>query len=120
MGGTNFWGGSEADSSFLAPSFDDRILEVVAVYDVMQMAASRVVHIRHHRIAQCHSVKITILGDDPLPVQVHTSVNRVLYVPIIQMSLFHNLFPIIMHRLTAKRGSRRPVLSKSCTKTGSK
>ncbi|XP_035701794.1 diacylglycerol kinase delta isoform X4 [Folsomia candida] len=70
MGGTNFWGGSEADSSFLAPSFDDRILEVVAVYDVMQMAASRVVHIRHHRIAQCHSVKITILGDDPLPVQV--------------------------------------------------
>lgn len=72
MGGTNFWGGLEADdtSGFLAPSFDDRVLEVVAVYDVMQMAASRLVHLQHHRIAQCQSVKITILGDGPLPVQV--------------------------------------------------
>lgn len=28
MGGTNFWGGTRADDIFLAPSFDDRILEV--------------------------------------------------------------------------------------------
>lgn len=29
MGGTNFWGGTRADDIFLAPSFDDRILEVL-------------------------------------------------------------------------------------------
>lgn len=28
MGGTNFWGGTRGDDIFLAPSFDDRILEV--------------------------------------------------------------------------------------------
>lgn len=32
MGGTNFWGGTKEDDHFLAPSFDDRILEVVAVF----------------------------------------------------------------------------------------
>lgn len=32
MGGTNFWGGTKEDDSFLAPSFDDKILEVVAVF----------------------------------------------------------------------------------------
>lgn len=30
--GTNFWGGAKEDDSFLEPSFDDRILEVVAVF----------------------------------------------------------------------------------------
>lgn len=28
MGGTNFWGGTRGDDLFLAPSFDDRVLEV--------------------------------------------------------------------------------------------
>lgn len=32
MGGINFWGGTKEDDVFLAPSFDDRILEVVAVF----------------------------------------------------------------------------------------
>lgn len=32
MGGTNFWGGTKEDDCFLAPSFDDKILEVVAVF----------------------------------------------------------------------------------------
>lgn len=37
---------------FCAPSFDDKILEVVAVFGSMQMAVSRVIKLQHHRIAQ--------------------------------------------------------------------
>ncbi|KAF0304284.1 Diacylglycerol kinase eta [Amphibalanus amphitrite] len=52
------------------PSFDDRILEVVAVFGTVQMAASRIINLQHHRIAQCQTVKITILGDEEVPVEV--------------------------------------------------
>nr|XP_045001743.1 diacylglycerol kinase eta isoform X5 [Jaculus jaculus] len=69
-GGTNFWGGTKEDDIFTAPSFDDKILEVVAVFDSMQMAVSRVIKLQHHRIAQCRTVKITIFGDEGVPVQV--------------------------------------------------
>ncbi|XP_072330817.1 diacylglycerol kinase delta isoform X4 [Scyliorhinus torazame] len=69
-GGTNFWGGTKEDDMFTAPSFDDKILEVVAVFGSMQMAVSRVINLQHHRIAQCRAVKITILGDEGVPVQV--------------------------------------------------
>ncbi|XP_047450553.1 diacylglycerol kinase delta-like isoform X2 [Mugil cephalus] len=69
-GGTNFWGGTKEDDTFTAPSFDDKILEVVAVFGSMQMAVSRVIRLQHHRIAQCRTVKITILGDEGVPVQV--------------------------------------------------
>ncbi|XP_032082818.1 diacylglycerol kinase eta isoform X2 [Thamnophis elegans] len=69
-GGTNFWGGTKEDDIFGAPSFDDKILEVVAVFGSMQMAVSRVIKLQHHRIAQCRAVKITILGDEGVPVQV--------------------------------------------------
>nr|XP_036234017.1 diacylglycerol kinase eta isoform X4 [Bactrocera oleae] len=70
MGGTNFWGSSKKDDIFLVPSFDDRILEVVAVFGSVQMAASRLINLQHHRIAQCHSVQINILGDEEIPIQV--------------------------------------------------
>ncbi|KDR19859.1 hypothetical protein L798_05107 [Zootermopsis nevadensis] len=70
MGGTNFWGGTKEDDCFLAPSFDDRILEVVAVFGSVQMAASRLINLQHHRIAQCQTVQITILGEEGVPVQV--------------------------------------------------
>lgn len=70
MGGTNFWGGTKEDDIFLAPSFDDKILEVVAVFGSVQMAASRLINLQHHRIAQCQSVQITILGDEGVPIQV--------------------------------------------------
>ena len=70
MGGTNFWGGKKEDDCFLAPSFDDRVLEVVAVFGSAQMAASRIINLQHHRIAQCSSIKITILGEEAMPVQV--------------------------------------------------
>ncbi|XP_029700061.1 LOW QUALITY PROTEIN: diacylglycerol kinase delta-like [Takifugu rubripes] len=69
-GGTNFWGGTKEDDNFTAPSFDDKILEVVAVFGSMQMAVSRVINLQQHRIAQCRTVKITILGDEGVPVQV--------------------------------------------------
>ncbi|KAL0849759.1 hypothetical protein ABMA28_011713 [Loxostege sticticalis] len=70
MGGTNFWGGTRGDDIFLAPSFDDRILEVVAVFGSAQMAASRLINLQKHRIAQCRAVQINILGDECVPVQV--------------------------------------------------
>lgn len=38
--------------NFGAPSFDDKKLEVVAVFGSMQMAVSRVINLQHHRIAQ--------------------------------------------------------------------
>lgn len=62
MGGTNFWGGTKEDDCFLAPSFDDRVLEVVAVFGSVQMAASRLINLQHHRIAQCQTVQINVLG----------------------------------------------------------
>ncbi|XP_055633713.1 diacylglycerol kinase eta isoform X2 [Toxorhynchites rutilus septentrionalis] len=70
MGGTNFWGNTKDDDIFLPQSFDDRILEVVAVFGSVQMAASRLINIQHHRIAQCQSVQINILCGEPVPVQV--------------------------------------------------
>eukprot|EP00105_Crassostrea_gigas_P007587 XP_011421888.1 PREDICTED: diacylglycerol kinase delta isoform X3 [Crassostrea gigas] len=70
MGGANFWGGTKEDDTFQAPSFDDKILEVVAVFGSVQMAMSRVIDIQHHRIAQCRRVKITIMGDEAVPAQV--------------------------------------------------
>ncbi|XP_070538443.1 diacylglycerol kinase delta-like isoform X2 [Ptychodera flava] len=70
MGGFNFWGGRKEDSNFAAPSFDDKILEVVAVYGVTHMAMSRLISVQHHRIAQCRVLKLTILGDEGLPIQV--------------------------------------------------
>ncbi|KAJ8683494.1 hypothetical protein QAD02_019286 [Eretmocerus hayati] len=70
MGGTNFWGGTKEGDIFLAPSFDDRILEVVAVFGSVQMAASRLINLQHHRIAQCQTVQINILGTEGVPIQV--------------------------------------------------
>ncbi|XP_011351823.2 diacylglycerol kinase eta isoform X1 [Ooceraea biroi] len=70
MGGTNFWGRTKEGDIFLEPSFDDRVLEVVAVFGPAQMAASRVINLQHHRIAQCQTVQITILGEEGVPVQV--------------------------------------------------
>lgn len=70
MGGINFWGGNKEDDIFLAPSFDDKILEVVAVFGSVQMAASRLINLQHHRIAQCQSVQINILGEEGVPIQV--------------------------------------------------
>ncbi|XP_064283444.1 diacylglycerol kinase kappa isoform X4 [Passer domesticus] len=69
-GGINFWGGTKEDNNFGAPSFDDKKLEVVAVFGSIQMAMSRVINLQHHRIAQCRVVKITIRGDEGVPVQV--------------------------------------------------
>ncbi|KAK3726917.1 hypothetical protein QZH41_016706 [Actinostola sp. cb2023] len=69
MGGANFWGGSR-DDGFSQPSFDDSLLEVIAVLGAQQMGMSKVFGgMQHHRIAQCRVVKITITGE-PIPVQV--------------------------------------------------
>jgi diacylglycerol kinase (ATP) len=70
MGGINFWGGTKEDHIFLPPSFDDKILEVVAVFGSVQMAASRLINLQHHRIAQCQSIQINILGEEGVPIQV--------------------------------------------------
>lgn len=52
----NFWGSSTTSGKrkFVRQSFDDRILEVVAIYGVMHCATSRVVRLQNHRIAQVY------------------------------------------------------------------
>eukprot|EP00794_Sanderia_malayensis_P011142 gene11142-12314_t len=70
MGGANFWGTKKDVNGFYPPSFDDRMLEVVAVLGASQMGMSKVFGgMQHCRIAQCHTVKITIT-DESVPVQV--------------------------------------------------
>ncbi|EYB97689.1 hypothetical protein Y032_0138g2058 [Ancylostoma ceylanicum] len=71
-GGANFWG-SAKDETFAVQSFDDRLLEVVALFGVIHVATSRVpnvVRLQNHRIAQCRHIRIVIMGNDPIPVQV--------------------------------------------------
>ncbi|XP_009876702.1 PREDICTED: diacylglycerol kinase delta-like, partial [Apaloderma vittatum] len=43
---------ANAPQNFGAPSFDDKKLEVVAIFGSIQMAVSRVINLQHHRIAQ--------------------------------------------------------------------
>ena len=55
----------------MAPSYNDKILEVVAVFSTVQLGMAIVVPdgvLQHHRIAQCKSVKITILGEWHAPI----------------------------------------------------
>ncbi|PAV91156.1 hypothetical protein WR25_10970 [Diploscapter pachys] len=71
-GGANFWGTAK-DDSFTVQSFDDRVLEVVALFGVIHVATSRVpnvVRLQNHRIAQCRHVRILILGGESIPIQV--------------------------------------------------
>ncbi len=67
---------------FCAPSFDDKILEVVAVFGSMQMAVSRVIKLQHHRIAQVRTHTRTIWKK-----------NRHIkeYVPLMQASLLKSV-----------------------------
>ena len=48
----------------------------MAVFGSMHMGASRLVNLQRHRIAQCRSIVIRILGDEGVPVQ-GTSINHV-------------------------------------------
>ncbi|KAH9513882.1 hypothetical protein Btru_031660 [Bulinus truncatus] len=115
-GGANFWGGSKQDENFTAPSFDDRILEVVAVFGSMQMAMSRVIDLQHHRIAQCRTVKVTILGDEGVPVQVDGEawIQPPGYVRIVhknraQMLIRDRTFENVLKSWSEKQKTDRPV-----------
>ena len=44
--------------------------QVVAVFGSMHMGASRIMNLQRHRIAQCRSIVIRILGNEGVPVQV--------------------------------------------------
>lgn len=46
------------------PAFNYELLVQVTVFDTMQMAVSQAIKLQHHHIAQCHSVKISILGEE--------------------------------------------------------
>merc|ERR1712136_591476 len=73
MGGANFWGTKSGNETFVPPSYNDKLLEVVAVFSMVQLGMAIVVPegiMHHHRIAQCKSVSITILGDEPIPLEV--------------------------------------------------
>lgn len=41
-----------------------KLLPPLFVLYSVQMAASRLINLQHHRIAQCQSIQITILGDE--------------------------------------------------------
>jgi diacylglycerol kinase family enzyme len=80
-GGMNFWGNTDNHETFVTPSFNDKMFEVMAVFGTTHLAlsmaekATRVNAISSHamqchRIAQCSSVRVTILEGDPLPIQV--------------------------------------------------
>lgn len=43
MGGTNFWGGTKEDDCFLAPNFDDKVLEVVAVFGRYEFSILKII-----------------------------------------------------------------------------
>ena len=47
-----------------------KIFQVVAVFGSMHMGASRIMNLQRHRIAQCRSIVIRILGNEGVPVQV--------------------------------------------------
>lgn len=51
-GGSNFWGHGNDDGIFTVQSFDDKVLEVMAVFGVIHCATSRVISLQNHRIAQ--------------------------------------------------------------------
>jgi hypothetical protein len=76
MAGINFWGSGENDQTFVTPSFSDRMLEVMAVFGTTHLGLSQILLglperlMQRHRIAQCRRVRITIIGDEPVPVQV--------------------------------------------------
>ncbi|CAB4017296.1 diacylglycerol kinase delta-like, partial [Paramuricea clavata] len=70
MSGSNFWGSWKDDDGFTTPSFDDKIIEVVAIFSCSQMGVAKVFGgMPYYRMAQCRSVKITIT-DEAVPVQV--------------------------------------------------
>ncbi|CAF1367099.1 unnamed protein product, partial [Didymodactylos carnosus] len=56
--------------TFVTPSYDDKLLEVVAVTGCIHLAVSRLMNIRSNRIAQCRTVRIIIQGESSIPVQV--------------------------------------------------
>ncbi|EDV28803.1 uncharacterized protein TRIADDRAFT_52046 [Trichoplax adhaerens] len=70
MGGTNFWGSTREEAGFVAPSYDDKLLEVVAVSGASHFARTKVFGIQQDRLTQCRSLKITILGNEDIPIQV--------------------------------------------------
>eukprot|EP00731_Ephydatia_muelleri_P030202 Em0021g725a len=70
MAGTNFWGTDKEKDGFLAPSHDDKLIEVIGITGFTQLATSKVLGIQNHRLAQCHYAQLTLQGPDTLPVQV--------------------------------------------------
>ena len=70
MAGTNFWGTDKESGVFNAPSIDDKKLEVIAVMGTTHMAESKVFGVQRHRLAQAETIKLTIRGPQPVPIQV--------------------------------------------------
>ena len=55
---------------FSAPSYDDKLVEVVGVTGITQVTTAKVLGIQNQRIAQCRYAKINIHSPDTLPMQV--------------------------------------------------
>lgn len=55
---------------FSAPSYDDKLMEVVGITGITQVTTAKVLGIQNQRIAQCRYAKLTIHGQDTVPMQV--------------------------------------------------
>lgn len=55
---------------FSAPSYDDKLVEVVGITGITQVTTAKVLGIQNQRIAQCRYAKLTIQGQDTVPMQV--------------------------------------------------
>jgi len=85
--------------TFSAPSFDDKILEVVAVFGSTQLAVSRVIDLQHHRIAQVTNTPILHRSQTHqyCTGHKHTNTAQVTNTPILHRSQTHQYCPLPAH-----------------------
>jgi hypothetical protein len=67
--GANMWG-NKVQKKYRPPSYDDGLLEVVAIKGLTQMAATKTLGLSPTRLAQASHIRITILPGVDVPIQV--------------------------------------------------
>ncbi len=104
---------------FCAPSFDDKILEVVAVFGSMQMAVSRVIKLQHHRIAQVRSQRKQYENKIHIRRRIRTpNLSLSAWISVEQWRLLSWVMREFPFRWTVRPGSNRLESSRSSTRIG--